>query len=683
MPALVCSASLSEPLAVTGVGIKKRQHQHMRSYQRTVFTLPELCDLIARHLDRHSLTIVVRVCSLWYGNWIRHLWRRVRVESGAAQSLAMANAFPRLSHHIHQLEWVKISGSDFSVHSADLSRLNVKRLLLSTWSDGLDEETLARLVGSSAKRLSVLQLLNMAQIQGDLMRVAKSLPSLQHFSLTMADRDCSRNHPRQQSLPLSSSSIVEQGSASPSNSITALDSVISVSELAVTSADSLPDLMDACPKLRTIELLELPSSSHGAGTTTLIAMPDAVSDTGSTDGASDTMTYTDTANSASEPANDAVKPMLPLLPPMKHLTIINLHATSVSGRTLSVLFARCPQLVKLNLGQNSTMYLTGFHLDPLLIMENLSTVLFSGCHFLDGHGYKEIFKASPNLLTLEIANTNVDDSALAVLGHHCLQIMDLNLDGCLQITDQGIRDMFSPRPYTAKETTQQTMTGISTSQEPYQNYHLQCLSVSNCTELTGQGIHYILTTCAALRNLEFQQPEIMPESLFPHTLEADDQEEPYNLSASGTNNSIASLDNAHQTAAVYPAPETEEDKDEDITVASPPWACRSTLETLRIKNLNVINQDQTWFLNARLRELSQLKVLHIGGSQLELSVLNGLGHQLQNLYIDDLAREVDLEDVRWLVDHTPNLTRLWCRQLIRHSEPWKLLRAARKHLKLW
>ncbi|KAF9284958.1 hypothetical protein BGZ68_004269 [Mortierella alpina] len=504
----------------------------------------------------------------------------------------------------------------------------------------------------------------MAQIRGDLLGVATSLPNLQHLYLTMAERDGSRHHPRRRAHPSPTlPSSAELDPASPSSSpLAVLDRVTPASELATTCADSLPALLDACPKLRTIELRGLPAATRST---------------------------TAAVKSALDPASSALRSTVPPVVAMKYLTIINLHATTITGSTLSVLFARCPELVKLDLGQTSPLFLSDLHLDPHLSMSALSTLLLSDCHFLDGHGYKEIFKASPSLLLLEIPKSNVDDSALAVLGHHCQQLMDLNLDGCLQITDQGVRDMLSHRPRTSEDALHQQITGANaTPQGPYLNHHLQCLTVSNCTELTGQGVHHILMTCAGLRNLEIQQPEIMPESLFPHTLETEDDDEQPNLSIPATHTTHTSMPEEDGTtgltASLYPtATTTETEDDDDVVSSSPPWACSSTLETLRIKNLNVINQEQTRFLNARLRELSQLKVLHIGGSQLELSVLNGLGHQLENLYIDDLAREVDLEDVRWLVDHTPNLTRLWCRQLIRHSEPWKLLRGARKHLKLW
>jgi hypothetical protein len=378
--------------------------------------------------------------------------------------------------------------------------------------------------------------------------------------------------------------------------------------------------------------------------------------------------------------------------PMHHLTTINLHATAISGTTLTALFARCPNLIKLGLGQNTPLYLSNFHVDPVLSMQTLSTLMLAGCHFLDGHGYKEIFKATPHLLHLDIPQTNVDDAALATLGHQCLELTDLNLDGCHQITDQGIRDMLShPRPSPSSTNNNINNNNLEAlPQEKYENHRLQCLSVSNCTELTGQGIHHILMTCGRLRSLEFQQPEIMPESIFPHTLETDDDEQE---NPSAPTNPVVQEQEQEQeqaafstlttttvTASVYPTATTPD----AVDTSSTSWACKATLEQLRIKSLNTLNPLQTHYLNARLRELPLLKSLHIGGTQLELSILNGLGHQLENLFIDDLAREVDVNDVRWLlVDHTPNLTRLWCRQLIRHSEPWKMVRAARVHLKLW
>ncbi|KAF9398735.1 hypothetical protein BGX21_007342 [Mortierella sp. AD011] len=562
----------------------------------------------------------------------------------------MMQAFPRLSKHIRQLEWIHLSDSSIEagsiVQSVDMSALNLHNLLLSSWSSELDSTTLESLVKSSTGRLSILQLHNMSSIRGDLLKVAGSLSKLRHLSLIMADQDSLRRHDRQRSSrSTASTTSAELATITPNSHSAFQDKVTTESELEFTNADALPDLMDSCPQLRTIELVELP-----ARTTVW---------------------------------KEADKGQVPQQwQPMLHLTIINLHATAISGPTLSVLFNRCTQLIKLNLGQTSSLYLSGFHLERTVSMEALSSLVLSKCHFLDGHGFKEIFKASPNLSILDIPQTNVDDSALGVLGYQCCHLEDLNMDGCLQITDQGIRDMLSHRTM-AKNSDSHNSTGVSAAQQgPYQNYNLRCLSVSGCTEVTGQGIHHILMTCARLKSLEVQQPELHPESLFPHTLESDQDQG--NTDSPTAPMSETADNQPNEITTLYPEAEHEPQNNESDTTASTlPWACHSTLEILRIKNLNFINQEQTLFLNSRLRELTQLKVLHIGGSQLELSILNGLGHQLENLYIDDLAREVDLDDVRWLVDHTPNLTRLWCRQLIRHSEPWKLLRGARKHLKLW
>ncbi|KAF9362998.1 hypothetical protein BGX34_005098 [Mortierella sp. NVP85] len=624
MPALICRETTVAPI------VKKRALQQQVSLD--IFKLPEICDLIAHHLDKTTLTIVVRVSSHWYATWIRHLWRRVRVESGTAtKAPETMQAFPRLSGLIRQLEWTHLSDSaspaSLILQSMDLSQLNLYSLLLSNWSTELNADTLLRFVKSSAHRLSVLRLHNMTRIRGDLFKVAGSLPSLQHLSLTMAEEDSGhrrcgrRSNDSAPTLP----GILPAGSER-------------------TSADSLLELMNNCPQLRVIEIQDLRPSKAGG----LNADVEADSDSSS-------VLDVDVAKESA--AGRAWEPM-------QHLTTINLCATTISGSTLSAIFARCPQLIKLNLNQTSPLYLSGFHLDPLIAMNALSTLTLSGCHFLDGHGYKQVFKACPKLLNLDISQTNVDDAALGVLSHSCPYLVDLNMDGSQQITDRGLKDMFSHRPAVAVNS-QQGSLGTTVQQGPYQNNHLQSLSLLNCTELTGQGVYHILMTCARLRFLDIQQPELLPESLFPHSLESDEGNEPTTIYPEAENGPAS----IHET-------------NNDAFISSP-WACHSTLEHLRFKNLNVINSEQTKFLNARLRELSQLKVLHIGGSQLELSILDGLGHQLESLYIDDLAREVNLDDVRWLVDHTPNLKKLWCRQLIRYSEPWKLLRGARQHLKVW
>ncbi|KAK3817053.1 MAG: hypothetical protein JOS17DRAFT_794585 [Linnemannia elongata] len=726
MPALLCSGPLAEPLAHTtlptdsslykkqqlslGLGLGDNNNNRVNN----PFDIPEICDQIARHLDRHTLTAVVRVSSHWYAHWIRHLWRRVRVESGTVvdKSRNMLQAFPQLSQHIRHLEWIHLSSAsspssssstaDSILDSIDLSNLNAETILLSSWTNELDATTLSRFTQSSAHRLSALQMYNMAQVRGDLLKVAGTLPQLRHFTLSLADQDSHRhNHNRQRSNASSVGSLT-LASALPTDSEEEGTGEEADLVQQVTSADSLPDLMDACPQLRMIEILDLPLPTPNASTSAVVVYDNQGDQE---DQGEDGEENQDQEHETEEPAlTELTEKVAPNWVTMQHLTTINLHATAISGSTLTALFARTPQLVKLNLGQNTPLYLSDFHLDPSLCKTQLSTLILSGCHFLDGHGHKEIFKASPNLLHLDIPQTNVDDAALAVLGHQCLGLTDLTLDGCFQITDQGIRDMLShPRPTPSSSSSTYNYNNNNSEdglvQERYENRRLQCLSVSNCTELTGQGIHHILMTCGRLRSLEFQQPEIMPESLFPHTLETDDddgQQQQENPSApSATTTTIAQEQEQEQgestpvAATVYPLLEVAVDTSTTppttttTTTASVSWACQGSLEILRIKNLNTINTSQTHFLNARLRELSNLKALHIGGSQLELSILNGLGHQLENLYIDDLAREVDVNDVRWLVDHTPNVTRLWCRQLIRHSEPWKMLRAARTHLKLW
>ncbi|KAF9921076.1 hypothetical protein FBU30_008941 [Linnemannia zychae] len=676
MPALLCSTSLAEPFALPSDTKSSCKKLHRAQLQRPrlldPLDLPEICDQIARHLDRHTLTIVIRVSTQWYAHWIRHLWRRVRIESGTImvdKSRNMLAGFHKLSQHIRHLEWTHLSSTltNFTPDSIfdwiDFSNLNAQTIHLSNWTNELDAPTLTRFTQSSSGRLTSLWLYNMAQVRGDLLKVVGTLPALRHFTLSMADQDSHRHH-RQRSNASSASSVSSQVSSLSEKRIDE-----KIEEVQFTSANSLSEIFNTCPQLRVIEILDLPQSTPTVSV--------SIGVTGN-DGDNEEQEL-----EQEQEQRESVKPLKNITPnwvPMQHLTVINLHATAILGSTLTMLFARCPQLIKLNLGQNSPLFLSEFTVNSSLTMATLSTLILSGCHFLDGHGYKEIFKASPNLVHLDIPQTNVDDAALAVLGHQCLKLTELSLDGCHHITDQGIRDMLS-RPRSSS-------TDFNNSEAPlplekYQNFQLQCLSISNCTELTGQGIHHILMTCGRLKNLEFQQPEIMPESLFPHILETDDEQE--NPSApSSIANSITQEESTMTTATVYPTPGTADTPTAStITTSSDSWACHGTLERLRIKNLNVINRDQSQFLNERLRELTHLKVLHIGGSQLELSILNGLGHQLENLYIDDLAREVDVNDVKWLVDHTPNLTRLWCRQLIRHSEPWKILRAAREHVKLW
>ncbi|KAG0333179.1 hypothetical protein BG004_000951 [Podila humilis] len=696
MPALVLSCEFSEavPLVSPTLATKKLPHQHLSNHQHNtlpLFNAPELCDLIATHLSSHDLAIAVQVSSVFYAHFIRHLWKTVTL-SGATSSTAASQAIlsmvPILGHHIRSLDWANVANHwnmKHALEGLDLSTLSLQHLNLAHCLT-LQSHSLQELTASSASTLASLRMLNIGKLQGDVFGIATNMPQLQHLTLVMDDDSQigrrARSQPATPATPADFATPSMSTELSPDSGL--CESTVTPFEL--TSADSLPGLMDACPRLHTIELIGV----------SLVSLP-ALQDDQSNDGESQLERLT-----------------LQSTPPvMQYLTQINLHSTVISGSTLSAIFSRCIRLTKLDLSQTSPLFITGFHLNnnkesggkDAIILSDLSTLLLSGCHFLNGHGFKELFPVTPNLHTIELSDTNVDNTGLAALGRHCLQLQELNLNNCHQITDQGVRDYFGHPPAAAAATNSHTHSynysggETKTASQPYCNYTLQCLSISNCTELTGQGIQHILKTCGALKSLAFQQPEIMPESMFPHELQIDEDDVEINeapgqsqgqgqgqvmvpeepLEEAGASDEVAiTTATAAEVAATTTTTTTSTE-----TMPSEAWACSGTLEMLRIKRLNVMNPGQRQHLNARLRELSQLQVLHIGGSQMELSVLNGLGHRLEHLYIDDLAREVNMEDVAWLVDHTPNLTRFWCRQLIRHSEPWKKLRGARKQLKLW
>ncbi|KAF9414895.1 hypothetical protein BGZ94_000244, partial [Podila epigama] len=709
--------------------------------RRNIFMLPEICDLIAAHLSQHSLAMAVQVSSQWYSTFIRHLWMTVSLSScNTPTSLSILSTLPTLGHHIRTLYFSNLSpttttttttdadtstststddnedSSSWTLKSAlqeiDLSSLALAHLYLAKCPT-LHASVVERLVASSAHKLATLRMHRIERIQGDLLRIAAGLPQLRQLSLTVENEDGPGHRHGRPSHPVTPAELVVPAATSPTHQLQQqqlqqlqqhlqqsiftseptgdmdeqdkeADDVVSAVGFEITSADSIPALLDACPKLQTIELVGLAS----AALTSSLSLETVASD-------SDSNTTVDTHTSALFKAN---------LQQMQYLTAINLHSTTLSGTTLSAIFNRCQHLTSLDLNQSSPLFLTGLMLNEDTVLTKLTTLHLSGCRFLDGHGFKEIFRASPNVMTLELSDTNVDNEGMAALGRYCRFIIDLCLNNCHQITDQGIRDYLGHSPL---EEQQQHgyHSGYHSGHHhhhhhhhpnhqqdlpPYQNYTLQCLSMFNCTELTGQGIRHILATCAALKSLAFQQPEIMPQSMFPHELHADEEDEEVANATEETSTTASGQVQGQEDSHHQEGQSTDSVELESTTTtanipesASIPWACQGTLEMLRIKNLDVINKTQMQYLNARLRELSQLKVLHIGGSQLELSVLNGLGHRLENLYISDLAREVDVNDVRWLVDHTPNLTRLWCRQLIRHSEPWKMLRGARKHLKLW
>ncbi|KAG0253241.1 hypothetical protein DFQ27_007525 [Actinomortierella ambigua] len=638
MPALVLPHQQPVQLPASSSSTRRRSSvlldKHVTARRRSSLALPsvpchvlsagkrpaflevsEIADQIAGYLDPRSLCSTARVSRQWHAISLRHLWRETHLDrSVPSKEGVQLIHFPTLSGFIRHLT---LSGYNnptrYPLSLAAPETLHLHSLTIEGCSE-LDAEALYNILDNSVNHLGHLQLLDVSCLQSN------------PFALSPSSSNTFKN--------LEQLRLVRAEGGTPALTTTLTDEVLTQSgeEQAVTTVtsiapftDHLIDFLRRAPALKSLTAQGI--KEHG----------------------------------------DNVEPSVISLATRPHLslTYLDLHDSTVSGATFGRLLATCPNLVSVNLNHtNDTHFMAGMVIPKGTTALHIKTLSLHGCHFTDGHGFKELFRFASHVEKLNLACSNVDDEALAVLGHSMVGILlDLSLQGCHQITDEGIRELLAHR------------LGDS----------LQHLDIAECTELTGRGIHSVLRSCSRLVSLDISQPDILPLSML-HLEHVDEDDE------DGSEGVDVQQEQEQQEVAgqhVAPLP-TIADSDTALATLEAvhvPWACKDTLEWLRITKLDALERRHLQMLNEHLCDLVHLRALHIGGSKLELCVLNGLGQHsvlLRQLFIDDLAREVTMEDLPYLMtENTPHLDRLWCRHLVRYSEPWSKLRQERKSIKLW
>ncbi|KAF9973416.1 hypothetical protein BGZ73_003333 [Actinomortierella ambigua] len=629
MPALVVVHQQPAPLPAPSTSARRRSSvlldKHVAALRRPSLTLPpvswqtssaggkrafleisEIADQIAGYLDPRSLCSTARVSKQWHAISLRHLWRKTCLDrlDPAKEAVQLAH-FPALAGSIRHLTLTGYSNpAQYPLSLAPPKTLHLHSLTVQGSSE-LDTEALYNILSNSVNHLAQLQFLEISSLSSNPFTYRPSTSSLtfkhlEQFRLVKAEG----------ATPV----------ASPQIETTLTDEVPTPSEeqgavTTVTPAggdpytDMLVDFLHKAPGLKTLTAQGIKEHGHNAGASTSTSICFHLS-----------------------------------------LTHLDLHDSVVSGATFGRLLVMCPNLVSVNLNHtNDTHFMAGMMLPMGTTAHHLKTLSLQACYFTDGHGFKELLRFTCHVEKLDLSRSNVDDEALAVLGHsNTSSLLDLSLQGCRQITDEGVRELFA---HHLGET-------------------LQHLVIAECTELTGRGVYSVLRSCPRLVSLDITQPDILPLSMFH--LEQEDEE-----GGEGSENQQEEIDGQHEAAILSATLEVEQI----------PWACKDTLEWLRIKKLDTLGSRHLKMLNEHLRSLAHLRALHIGGSKLELSVLDGMDQgsaPLQQLFIDDLAREVTMEDLPYLMtENMPHLVRLWCRHLVRYSEPWSKLREERNGLKMW
>ena len=154
---------------------------------------------------------------------------------------------------------------------------------------------------------------------------------------------------------------------------------------------------------------------------------------------------------------------------------------------------------------------------------NPSIVHVRGVHITD-YGLIQFVQQYPSLRKIRACNcSQITDESVIAIGTHCLRLMELDLTGCVKITDEGINGLRQLTHLRSLALTQTHITDdslISIGQSAF-HYTLNEINLKMCTEITDDGFLFLLKNCPNLKTIGFIQcPKLTERSrqnLNPHT----------------------------------------------------------------------------------------------------------------------------------------------------------------------
>jgi len=179
--------------------------------------------------------------------------------------------------------------------------------------------------------------------------------------------------------------------------------------------------------------------------------------------------------------------------------------TNITDQSL-ILMARCSlsaQIERKRLESNQTetlSYTTTSVLNP-------SVVYLRGMNITD-YGLKEFVQQYPSLRKIRIQNCSyITNESICIIGKCCLRLMELDLTGCIQITDEGIdglRQLTYLRSLGLSQTQITDKSLIAIGQSSF-HYTLNEINLRMCTEITDDGFLFLLKNCPKLKKIGFVQ----------------------------------------------------------------------------------------------------------------------------------------------------------------------------------
>ena len=154
---------------------------------------------------------------------------------------------------------------------------------------------------------------------------------------------------------------------------------------------------------------------------------------------------------------------------------------------------------------------------------NPSIIHVRGMNITD-YGLIEFVKQYPSLRKIRAYNcSEITDESVIAIGTHCLRLMELDLTGCMKVTDEGINGLRHLTHLRALALTQTHITDdslISIGQSAF-HHTLNEINLKMCKEITDDGFLFLLKHCPNLKTIGFTQcPKLTERSrqnLNPHT----------------------------------------------------------------------------------------------------------------------------------------------------------------------
>jgi hypothetical protein len=154
---------------------------------------------------------------------------------------------------------------------------------------------------------------------------------------------------------------------------------------------------------------------------------------------------------------------------------------------------------------------------------NPSIIHVRGINITD-YGLIQFVQQYPSLRKIRLYNcSQITDESVHAIGTYCLRLMELDLTGCIKITDEGINGLRQLTHLRSIALTQTHITDdslISIGQSAF-HHTLNEINLKMCTEITDDGFLFLLKHCPNLKTIgSIQCPKLTERSrqnINPHT----------------------------------------------------------------------------------------------------------------------------------------------------------------------